>query len=342
VWPISRFQSLVRVVPISRCFGSVFARRSAVLFVVSAVLFGGTFVAAKTGLAHLPPLFFVAVRFDIGAIVLAAFAATHRSWADLRPRTLGDVAGILATGVLVIGLTNALLFVGQQYVTSGVAAVVFSLNPILTPVFAGLLLTTSRLSGRGVVGMGLGLLGVGLVANPSPSALLGGGRGVPLLFAAAVTSAFGAVVIRRADTTLSSTACTVWGVPLAAVLAHTLSVAAGESVTGLTVPPVAVAALLYVGVCSGAIAYLAYFALIDTTGATRANLLFYFVPIVSAIGGWALLGETLSLLSVAGFVVIFVGFVLVGGHSVCPSWIVERVTPERLVGDGSVHTTRWR
>ena len=312
------------------------------LFVVSAVLFGGTFVAAKTGLAHLPPLFFVAVRFDIGAIVLAAFAATHRSWADLRPRTLGDVAGILATGVLVIGLTNALLFVGQQYVTSGVAAVVFSLNPILTPVFAGLLLTTSRLSGRGVVGMGLGLLGVGLVANPSPSALLGGGRGVPLLFAAAVTSAFGAVVIRRADTTLSSTACTVWGVPLAAVLAHTLSVAAGESVTGLTVPPVAVAALLYVGVCSGALAYLAYFALIDTTGATRANLLFYFVPIVSAIGGWALLGETLSLLSVTGFVVIFVGFVLVGGRSVCPSWIVERVTPERLVGDGSVHTTRWR
>ncbi|MGM0448112.1 MAG: DMT family transporter [Methanobacteriota archaeon] len=313
----------------------MFTRRSAVLFVVSALLFGGTFVAAKAGLEHLPPLFFVAVRFDIGAVVLVAFAVTRLSRAELRPRTAGDVAGILATGVLVIGLTNALLFVGQQYVTSGVAAVIFSLNPILTPVFAGLLLTDSRLSGRGVVGMGLGLLGVFLVANPSPSALLGGGLGVPLLFAAAVTSAFGAVAIRRADATMSSTARTVWGVPLAAVLSHALSFGAGESVATLSVPPVAVAALLYVGVFSGAVAYLAYFALIDETDATRANLLFYFVPVVSTVGGWALLGETLSLLSVAGFGVIFVGFLLVSGFAVRPSAIIRAVASDRFVEDRS-------
>jgi len=311
----------------------VFARRTALLFSVSALLFGGTFVAAKTGLAHIPPLFFVAVRFDIGAVVLAAFAATHLSRAELRPRTTGDVAGILATGVLVIGLTNALLFVGQQYVTSGVAAVIFSLNPILTPVFAGLLLADSRLSGRAVVGMGLGLLGVALVADPSPSALLGGGLGVPLLFAAAVTSAFGAVAIRRADATLSSTARTVWGVPLAAVLSHALSVVAGESVASLSVPPVALAALLYVGVFSGAVAYLAYFALIDETDATRANLLFYFVPIVSAVGGWALLGETLSMLSLGGFGVIVVGFVLASGLSVDPSRVRQWVVPARFLED---------
>jgi len=133
--------------------------------------------------------------------------------------------------------------------------------------------------------MVLGLLGVGLVANPDSTALLGGGIGIPLLFGAAVTSALGAVVIRRrAESTMSSTARTVWGVPLAAVLSHGLSLSAGESVTGLSVPPVALAALLYVGVFSGAIAYLAYFALIDETDATQANLLFYFVPIVSAVG----------------------------------------------------------
>jgi drug/metabolite transporter (DMT)-like permease len=292
----------------------VFTRRSGLLLVVSAVLFGGTFVAAKAGLAHLPPLFFVAVRFDIGAVVLGVYAATKLSRSDLRPRTAGDVLGILATGVLVIGLTNALLFVGQQYVTSGVAAVVFSLNPILTPVFAALLLSEGRLSARGAAGMVLGLIGVGLVANPDPTALAAGGLGVPLLFCAAVTSALGAVVIRRAKATMSSTARTVWGVPIAAVLSHVLSLSAGESVpAGLSLPPVALAALLYVGVGSGAVAYLAYFALIDETGASQANLLFYFVPVVSAVAGWALLGETISLLSLAGFAVIFVGFLLVSG-----------------------------
>jgi len=284
-----------------------------VLFVVSAVLFGGTFVAAKAGLAYIPPLLFVAVRFDIGAVVLAAFAATRLSRAELRPRTVGDVVGILATGVIVIGLTNALLFVGQQYVTSGVAAVIFSLNPILTPVFAALLLSEERLSVRGIAGMGLGLVGVVLVANPDSASLLGGGLGVPLLFMAAVASALGAVLIRRSEAALSSTARTVWGVPLAALLSHGLSYAAGEPVVGLSVPPVAIAALLYVGVFSGAVAYLTYFALIDEVGATRANLLFYFVPVVSAVGGWLLLGETLSVFAVAGFGLIFAGFLLVSG-----------------------------
>lgn len=314
----------------------MFTRRTGALFLVSAVLFGGTFVAAKAGLAHLPPLFFVAVRFDIGAVVLAAFAATRLSRAELRPRTAGDVIGIVATGGIVIGLTNALLFVGQQYVTSGVAAVVFSLNPILTPAFAAFLLSEDGLSVRGFVGMGLGLFGVTLVANPAPSALLGGGLGVPLLFAAAVTSALGAVLIRRADATLSSTARTVWGVPLAAVLSHAMSLGAGESVAGLSVPPVALAALLYVGVFSGAIAYLAYFALIDETDATRANLLFYFVPVVSAVGGWALLGETLSLQSLAGFGVIFAGFLLVSGLSATPLRLLRNLVPARFVDDDPV------
>lgn len=303
---------------------------------ISAVLFGGTFVAAKAGLEHIPPLFFVAVRFDIGAIILAVFAASQLSWGALRPRTWGDIVGIVATGVIVIGLTNVLLFVGQQYVTSGVAAVIFSLNPILTPVFAALILAENRLSVRGSLGMGLGLFGVVLVANPDSSALLGGGVGVPLLFLAAVTSALGAVVIRHSQATLSSTARTVWGVPLAALLSHGLSYAAGEPSVGLTsLPVVALAALAYVGVFSGAIAYLTYFALIDEAGATEANLLFYFVPVVSAIGGWVLLGETLSVQAIGGFGVIFVGFLCVSGLPTGLSGTIKQSVRTLIVRSGS-------
>ena len=289
-------------------------QRTLALFLTAAVLFGGTFVAAKAGLAYLPPLLFVAIRFDIGAVVLASYAAVSMSRSDLRPRTVGDVVGIAATGLLVIGFTNVFLFVGQQYTTSGVAAIVFSLNPILTPVFAAVLLTDERFSVRAGVGMALGLAGVVLVANPS-----GGGvsvSGIAILSAGAVASAFGAVAIRWADTTLSSTARTVWGVPLAAVLSHLLSLGAGESVASVSVTPTAVAALVYVGVFSGAVAYLAYFALIDAAGATRANLVFYLIPIVSTLGGWLLLGEALSAVTLVGFAVVLSGFLLIGSRSI--------------------------
>jgi len=119
---------------------------------------------------------------------MLAYVGLTSSRSELLPRTRGDVGAILATGVLAIGLTNALLFVGQQYVTSAVASIVYSLNPIMTPVFAAFLLSDERLSPRGGAGMGLGLLGVGLVVS-GPRELAGGAVGKGILFVGAITAA---------------------------------------------------------------------------------------------------------------------------------------------------------
>ncbi len=291
-------------------------RRILAAFAATAVLFGGTFVAAKAGLAYFPPLLFVALRFDVAAVALAAYAMATTAREDLLPRTRGDAVGIFATGVLAIGLTNALLFVGQQYATSAVASIVFSLNPILTPVFAAGLLADERLSARGAAGMVLGLLGVGLVVNPDPAMLTDGGVGQLILLAGAVTGALGSVLIRWADSTISSTVRTAWGLPFAAALSHALSLGAGESAASIVWTPEAVLALAYVGIFAGAIAYIAYFGLLDRTGAIRANLVFYAVPVVSTLGGWALLNERITALAIVGFLTIFAGFAVIGTENV--------------------------
>jgi drug/metabolite transporter (DMT)-like permease len=300
-------------------------RRSVVAFVAASVLFGGTFVAAKAGLAYFPPLLFVALRFDVAAAALLGYAALTTPRAELFPRTRGDALGILATGVLAVGLTNAFLFVGQEYTTSAVAAIVFSLNPVLTPVFAAGLLADERLSRRGLIGIALGFLGVALVIDPDPATLLGGGVGEALLFGAAVSSALGSVLVRRADSQVSSTVRTAWGLPFGALLAHLLSVAAGESFAAVVPAPAAFVALGYVGLLAGAAAYIAYFGLVDATGAIRANLVFYAVPVVAATGGWALLGESVSTLAVFGFLSIAAGFGVVGSESVDLGRLRERI-----------------
>lgn len=292
-------------------------RRSLAYFVLTSILFGGTFVAVKAGLEYFPPLAFVALRFDIAAAVLLVYVLLTVPREQIRPRTRGDVLGIFATGVLTIGLANALLFVGQQYVTSAVAAIVFSLNPILTPVFAAVLLADERLSTRGAVGMVLGLFGVVLVVGPSPALLLGGDVvGRVILLAGAVSGALGAVVIRRARTSVSSTVRTAWGLPFAAALTHGLSWSTGESMGAITWTPEAFAALAYVGLFAGALAYVLYFGLLDSAGAIRTNLLFYVVPAVSTLGGWVLLGETITALTVLGFLTIFAGFAVLGSESI--------------------------
>jgi len=291
-------------------------RRVAVFFLVTSVCFGGTFVAAKAGLSYFPPLLFVALRFDVAALALLSYVVITRSREDLLPRTRSDVGGILATGVLAVGFTNALLFVGQGYVTSGVASIIASLNPVLTPVFAAALVADERLSRRGALGMALGLLGVGLVVSPDPANLLAGGVvGKALLLGSAVTGALGTVLIRRADSDLSSTVRTAWGLVPAAVLCHLLSIGAGESVGSVTWTPAALVALGYVGLVAGAVAYITYFGLVDATGAIRANLVFYVVPLVATLGGWALLEETVSTFAITGFLVVFAGFVVIGSDS---------------------------
>ncbi|MBX0294519.1 DMT family transporter [Haloarcula nitratireducens] len=312
------------------------SRRTLAFGVAASVLFGGVFVAAKAGLAYFPPLLFIALRYDVAAVALLGYVAVTRSRSELLPRTRGDLLGILSTGLLALGLTNALLFVGQQDATSAVGAIVFSLNPILTPVFAALLLSDERLSARGATGLLVGLLGVGLVVTPDPAMLLGGGGGKLLLFGGAVSGALGSVLVRWSDADLESTVRTAWGLPFAAALCHALSLSAGESLAAVSWTAGALLALLYVGVFAGAIAYVAYFGLLDTAGATHANLVFYVVPVVSTLGGWALLGETISELAVVGFLTVFAGFAILGSESLSlatvGSWVREEtaVPTDRL------------
>nr|WP_282594724.1 EamA family transporter [Halomarina salina] len=297
-------------------------------FLVASVCFGGTFVAATAGLAYFPPLLFAAFRFDIGAVLLFGFVLARFPREELLPRTRADVAGILAAGVFAIGLANVFIFVGQQYTTSGVGAIVFSLNPILTPVLAAGILSNERLSRVGALGMAVGFVGVALVVGVDPSALVGGAvLGKAIVFAGAVSGALGAVLIRRADSSLSSTVRTAWALPVGALLCHLLSLGTGERLGAVAWTPAALVALGYVGVFSGAVAFIAYFGLLDDVGPIHGNLVFYVVPIVATLGGWLLLGETISTLTLVGFLTIFLGFTIIGHDAISSAF-------GRFVGDG--------
>ncbi|MFH5801941.1 DMT family transporter [Haladaptatus sp. CMAA 1911] len=283
-------------------------------FLAASLFFGGTFVSAKYGLQYFPPLLFVSLRFDIGTVLLGAYVLATRSVDDLVPRTRSDAAAILAAGVASIALTNAFLFVGQQYATSAIGAVIFSLNPILTPVFAAFLLDEERLSRRTAVGMTFGLLGVGLVVHPTPATVFHGGVGKFLLLGGAASCGLGSVLIQRADANLDSTARTAWALPLGAFLSHSLAYAMGERLAAVTWTLAGNVALVYVGVFAGAGAFIAYFALLDDTGPIRANLVYYVIPLVATVGGAVLLDEQVSVYTVAGFLVVFVGFAVIGSE----------------------------
>lgn len=282
--------------------------RNVGLFLVVALVWGASFPAITVGLESLPPVLFAALRYDIAAVLLFGYVAyTGVAW---RPTTYDDWTLILVGGVLLVGAHFALLFSGQQYVTGGVASIVMSLSPVLTPVFALALLPNERLGAMGVLGLLFGLLGVGIIAQPGPEALAGGQLfGVALLVASATSFALGAVLTVRMRTTLPMLSLQAWMMTIGALFLHlTSALHPGETLSSVEWTGEAIGAVLFLAIFASAVGYLAYFDLQERVGPIETSLVNYATPIIATTMGWALLGESVTETTVLGFAVIAFGF----------------------------------
>ncbi|WP_121741244.1 DMT family transporter [Natronorubrum halophilum] len=277
------------------------------LFLSLAVLWGLSFPAISVGLEYLPPLFFAAARYDIAAILLLVAAAVRvETW---RPTARNDLAAVAGGGIFLIA-GNGLLFLGQQTVPSGVAAILQGLIPIITALWA-IPLLGERLSAIGAVGAAIGFFGVGLIVQPDPGNLLAGDTAARLLVVGQVCSvALGGVLIQRAGPTLEQLPLVGWSMFVGAFVLHAVSFATGESPSVDVIGPASLGVLLYLGVFATAIAFLIYFTILEEHGAFEAALIGYLVPVVATVAGVLLLDESLGVVTVVGFAVVAVGFVL--------------------------------
>ncbi|KDE58972.1 membrane protein [Halostagnicola sp. A56] len=306
------------------------SQRDILLFAALALAWGTAFSAIEIGLGSLPPLLFAAFRLDFATVLFVGLvAALGLEW---RPRTRADAISIVTGGVLLVGAHYGLLFVGQLYVSSAVAAIVLSLTPIVTPPIALALLPRERIRPPAAVGLVLGLVGVVVIAV-SGGSLGGQALGVGLLFGSALSIAIGSVVLERTSATLSIIPLQTWAMGVGGLALHAVSVLhPGESVLVATFTGDVVAALAYLGVVSTAGGFLAYFVLLERVGATELSLVNYTSPVIAAAFGWLLLGESITAATVAGFALIVLGFTLCKIDSL---WKLVRPIVDDESGDSS-------
>lgn len=298
------------------------------LFVALALVWGTSFLAIEVGLETIPPVTFAALRYDIAGVLLLAYAGftALRSDKRWRPRGRDEWQLVGVGGFLLIGVHFALLFAGQRYVTGGIASVIMSLTPVLTPLFALVLLPDERLDRTGILGVVLGLLGVVIVARPDGS----GGQsfvGIFLLLLSAASFALGSVLTGRFDTDLSMVPMQAWMMLIGAGVLHAMvAVLPGESVAAAKFTPSTVVAILYLAVAASIGGLLAYFHLLEQVGPNEVTLVNYAVPMFAAGSELVAFGYGLSRATMVGFLVILAGFLAVKWQTVHESVIPA---PER-------------
>src|ERR1700712_525752 len=133
--------------------------RSRIFVAFACVYFfwGSTYVAIRFGLEVLPPFVLASVRFLIAGPLMLAFCAIRGISLKLTRRELGLLAAI---GILMLGLGNMGLVWCEQYLTSGLAALIIAIIPLYVAIFEAILPNGERLRAKGWIGVAIGLAGL--------------------------------------------------------------------------------------------------------------------------------------------------------------------------------------
>jgi drug/metabolite transporter (DMT)-like permease len=269
------------------------------------LIWASAFAAAKFGLADCPPLTLLALRFALaGAFVLGACAL-----AGIRLPPARDLLVLAGLGVVNNALYLGLSFVGMQTVSSGLAAVVVSANPVLTAAAASLLLREG-FSARRAAGLALGVAGVALVVRGRLGAGLDDPAGIAFVAAACASLVLGTILFKRLapphDLRLGNGVQCLAGAAALAPVALLL-----EDQGAIQPGPRLFGALAYLALVVSVLGFGLWYWLLDRAGAARASALHFAMPPLGLLFGWALLDEPVPPADLLGAVPVALGVWLV-------------------------------
>jgi drug/metabolite transporter (DMT)-like permease len=257
------------------------------------------FPAAKLAIHTAPPLLFLGLRFSLAAMLLLG-------WAGLR----GELKRVPWATLIVLGVVNqagyqGLAWMGMRSISSGLGTIIASLNPILIAAFAVPLLG-ERMTGRKALGLLLGFAGAAFVVRNR--IVLTGEDPVGILWSvgALLALTIGTLAYKRAAPR-ASLATAVGVQQAAAAVTLLLAGAATESAGAIAWGPRfwLVMAWFVAVVSIGGL--LLWFRLLTRGSASAASSLHFLMPPLGLLMSWAVLGEKLQWLDLAGVAPVALG-----------------------------------
>ncbi len=280
-----------------------------IAYAIVSVVWGSTYLAIRVGVQEMPPFWMAGIRLVLAGVLILviALARGHRL-----PRRAATWGWLLLTGVLILGIALGGMFWAEQYLESGLAALLACISPLLMALYGALGARGDRLNFTILSGLLIGLAGVAVLVDPGWSRT---GGTAPFIAVAVIMVggnawSGGSVLAKR----------TLAGVePLVSSAVHSLAggvflLTLDLMVRGGGVPhasPRAWLALGYLVIFGSVIAYSAYIYLVTHMAPAKAGTFTYLNPIIAVMLGRLLLEEAITWRVLAGGIVILAGLALV-------------------------------
>jgi len=290
------------------------------ILTLSALCFGGTWVAGEVAVAGLPPMTIASVRFIIASGLLYGWARLQGH--AHRPVTGRDLPLILTLGATAIAVYNALFLYGLRLAPASDGAIIV---PGFAPVFTALIawpVLKERIGPWTVAGFAVALGGLYLVVGP------GGGEqtstrllGDLLFFLGALCWGIYAVAGKTATARFTPVTSTLYGTVAGTLMLIPFGLAERGWEALAAAPAVSWAGLIYLATFGTVLAFVFFYEGVKRIGAGRSSAFAFLVPVVGVVSSVILLDEHLTVGIAMGGTLVLAGLWLVqrDAHAAPPS-----------------------
>jgi drug/metabolite transporter (DMT)-like permease len=274
------------------------------------LIWGTTYLGIRVALETIPPLLMTGLRWSIaGALIVSVLALRG---VRFPPKRAFPQLAVL--GLLFMGVGNGGVVWAEQYIPSGLAALLVAAIPFYMVGVERFMPQSEPLTARKIIGLVIGFAGIVLLVWPELKP--GAGRGFLLGVIATQVACFGWALgssySRRRHATENVFAAAGLQMLLSGVIITLLGTAAGEW-GSLSLNARTAGAVVYLAAFGSVIGFLAYAYALKHLPVATVSLYAYINPIIAVILGTLVLGEALSPRLAAAGAVVFAGSILVKG-----------------------------
>jgi drug/metabolite transporter (DMT)-like permease len=281
------------------------------MLVLLSIFWGGSFFFVEIALRGFQPFALVFLRVTIATVILVVVVYIR---GQRMPTSLKTWGAYVVMGTLNNTIPFCLIVWGQTRIDSGVASILNATTPIFTVLLAHFLTSDEHLTVHKLMGVLIGFFGVYLMMSPElKNGFSWRGLGQIAILGAAISYSFAGIFGKRfknESPMVTSTGMLICSTIMMAPLAI-FSGSLGASVLSMQ----AIAAVIGIAAISTSMAYLLYFRILASAGATNVLLVTFLIPVSALLLGIGVLGEVVRGLEYVGMGCIFMGLIVIDGRA---------------------------